>query len=86
MVSLEPGLKLKSTTLWGIKADFGMADAISCPSKKALTIPLKLQFPKSSLARPEPLKVVVIDPSVSDPFGDHPYQLWQFLSCLVQTP
>ena len=37
IVSTEPGLKLNSTTLWGINAS---ADPISCPSKKALTVPV----------------------------------------------
>ena len=62
ILSTEPGLKLNSTTLWGINAS---ADPISCPSKKALTVPVLWQFPKSSLACPEPLKVVTIDPTFS---------------------
>ena len=37
ILSMEPGLKLNSTTLWGINAS---ADPISCPSKKALTVPV----------------------------------------------
>ena len=72
ILSTEPGLKLNSTTLCGINAS---ADPISCPSKKALTVPVSWQFPKSSLARPEPLKVVTIDPTFS--LGSHPYQFWQ---------
>ena len=71
ILSLEPGLKLNSTTLWGINAS---ADPISCSSKKALTVPAVLQFPKSSLAHPEPLKVVIIDPTLSPFSYPHPYQ------------
>ena len=36
ILSTEPGLKLNSTTLWGMNAS---ADPISCPSKRALTVP-----------------------------------------------
>ena len=81
ILSTEPGLKLNSTTLWGINAS---ADPISCPSKKALTVPVSWQFPKSSLARPEPLKVVTIDPTFS--LLPHPYQFGQFFEVLIQTP
>ena len=83
IVSTEPGLKLNSTTLWGINAS---ADPISCPSKKALTVPVSWQFPKSSLARPEPLKLVSIDPTLALGLVPHPYQFWQFFQGLVQTP
>ena len=83
ILSTEPGLKLNSTTLWGINAS---ADPISCPSKKALTVPVSWQFPKSSLARPEPLKVVIIDPTLSPFSYRHPYQFWQFFQDWVQTP
>ena len=81
ILSTEPGLKLNSTTLWGINAS---ADPISCSSKKALTVPVPWQFPKSSLARPEPLRVVTIDPTFSR--WPHPYQFWQLFQGLVQTP
>ena len=81
ILRLEPGLKLNSTTLWGINAS---ADPISCSSKKALTVPVSWQFPKSSLARPEPLKLVTIEPTFL--FLPHPYQFWQFPQVLTQTP
>ena len=81
IVSTEPGLKSNSTTLWGINAS---ADPISCPSKRALTVPDTWQFPKSSLARPEPIKVVAIDPTSW--LLPHPYQFLQSPCCVVQTP
>ena len=59
----EPSVKSNSVDLLGVKLG---AEAISVPSRYTLTNLIfcpASQFPKSSLARPLPYKVVLIEPT-----------------------